>query len=183
MVTTFPKRLLRGTTGAKSNRVDSDSAHSFKNRERSHRDVVVFVVPVGTEFIPPAFYDSGYNSSSNLLSNVPTNDEIDRMSQLESIYELRKPTEIKGFLAQHDRIIPYLFDAYNELQKVFGKNIPVRLDLFKDPYVEDYEQLFGYIDTRGLTPEEAFQRMEAFDEAWYLDQVEAIGKYLNFNLE
>lgn len=171
------------STGAKSNRVSSDSARSFKNRERSHSDVVVGVVQVGSEFIHPASYDSGYNADSNLLSDGAIIDEIDRMSELESLYEFRKPAEIIDFLAQHDQIIPYLIDARAVILKVFGKDVSVGLELFKDPEAEDEKQLFGYIDTEGFTPEEAFQRLVAFDENWYLDQVETIGEYLNFNLE
>lgn len=104
------------------------------------------------------------------------------MSELESLYEFRKPAEIIDFLAQHDQIIPYLIDAHAVIRKVFGLNVPVGLELFKDPEADDDKQLFGYIDTKGFTPEEAFRRLEAFDEDWYLDQVETIGEYLNFIL-
>lgn len=105
------------------------------------------------------------------------------MAQLESLYDFRNPTEIKGFLVHHRPMIPILKEAYFTVEEFFGNDVPVALELIKDPEAAKVEQLFGYIKIEDFSPEEAFHHLNAFDEAWYLKQVDVIGGYLNFSLE
>jgi hypothetical protein len=50
-----------------------------------------------------------------------------------------------------------------------------------DPEVEGLDVLFGYIST-DLPVEEALERLERFDEMWFLDAMPDIPARLNFNL-
>ena len=105
------------------------------------------------------------------------------MAQLESLYDFRNQIEIKGFLVYHRALIPVLKEAYSIVEEFFGNDVLVALEVVKDPEAKNEEQLFGYIKLDTFSPEEAFERLNAFDEAWFLKQVDVIGGYLNFNLE
>jgi hypothetical protein len=105
------------------------------------------------------------------------------MAQLESLYDFRNPTEIKGFLVHHRPLIPVLKEAYSVVEEFFGNGVSVALEVVKDPETANMEQLFGYIKVDPFSPEEALGRLGAFDDAWFIKQVDVIGGYLNFNLE
>ncbi len=105
------------------------------------------------------------------------------LAKLDSLYDFRNPTEIKGFLVDHSALIPILKEAYSVVEEFFGNDVPVVLEVVKDPEAAEFEQLFGYIKVADFSPEEAFERLSAFDDAWFLKQVDVVGGYLNFNLE
>ena len=105
------------------------------------------------------------------------------LAKLDSLYDFRNPTEIKKFLVFHRDLIPILKEAYFVVEEFFGNDVPVVLEAVKDPEAANFEQLFGYIKVANFPPEDAFERLNAFDEAWFLKQVDVIGGYLNFNLE
>lgn len=105
-----------------------------------------------------------------------------RIAKLEQTYFFSKPDEIRSFLLVHPMIISVLDEAKSALGKFFGNSVKVSLEIVSDPEVSNHRQLFGYINT-DLSPEDALSCMDAFDNAWFLRQLNLVGGLFNFNLE
>jgi hypothetical protein len=106
-----------------------------------------------------------------------------RIAQLETKYNFRNSNEVKNFLSDHKRILSVLWDAQPVVEEFFGNDVSIALELVNDPESASAKQLFGYINAEALSPDEAFERLSAFDEVWFLKQFDLIGGLLNFNLE
>jgi hypothetical protein len=98
-------------------------------------------------------------------------------------FVFRNETEITDFLMTHPDLISVLIDARTALEKYFGEGTEIALEVTLDPEIPGFKQLFGYIQTGNLTPEEAMERLNALDEGWFLKQAEFVGGLFNFNLE
>jgi hypothetical protein len=105
-----------------------------------------------------------------------------RIAKLGSIYTFRNSDEVIEFLI-NNKIFSVLWEAWPVLQEFFGSDISVALEVVNDPETTHTKQLFGYISAMSLSPDEAFERLNAFDEAWFLKQFVLTGGLLNFNLE
>lgn len=89
---------------------------------------------------------------------------------LERRYTFNNPIEAKGFLLRHDYLINLLFEAYEQIKRVFREStVEVCLEYDRDPE-EDFEGLFVIVRTN-LPPEESLDLLDRFDEAWFLDNV------------
>jgi len=86
------------------------------------------------------------------------------------------------FLHTHPQLIEVLLEASVYLQKHFGPDPQVTLEVVSDPEVEGVEELFAYILT-SLPVNEALARLHRLDEEWFLDQLDRVGGRFNFNLE
>ena len=86
------------------------------------------------------------------------------------------------FLHAYPQLIEVLLEAYVYLQKYFGPDPQVTLEVVSDPEVEGVEELFTYILT-SLPVNEALARLDKLDEEWFLDQLDRVGGRFNFNLE
>jgi hypothetical protein len=106
-----------------------------------------------------------------------------RIAKLETIYNFRNPDEIKKFLGEHKLIIPILLNARLIVEEFFGNNVPLTLEMVIDPEALSNKQLFCYINTESMSLDEAFERLNAFDESWFLKQYDLTGGLFNFNLE
>ena len=105
-----------------------------------------------------------------------------RLHQLERIYSLRDTATIRRFLHACPQIIEVLLEAHVYLQKYFGPNPQVTLEVVSDPEAEGMEEMFAYILT-SLPVDEALARLDRLDEEWFLDQFDRIDGQFNFNLE
>jgi hypothetical protein len=106
-----------------------------------------------------------------------------RIAKLETKYTFRNSNEVKNFLMNHKRVLSVLWDARPVLEEFFGNNISIALEVVCDPETNNAEQLFGYINAGSFSPDEAFERLNAFDDVWFLKQFDLIGGLFNFNLE
>ncbi|MBA4385464.1 MAG: hypothetical protein C0410_12070 [Anaerolinea sp.] len=106
-----------------------------------------------------------------------------RITKLEQIYTFRNKEKVRQFFEKHPPLISVLLEAKSVLSIYFGANIHVTLEIVSDPDVPDFNRMFGYIGTGGLSPDVAFERLAAMDNAWFLKQVDNIGDLFNFNLE
>lgn len=106
-----------------------------------------------------------------------------RFAKLESIYSFRNTEEVKNFLINNKGIFSVLWSARPVLEEVFGNDVSITLEVVNDPESVDAKQLFGYINTGSFSPDEAFERLNAFDEVWFLKQFDLTGGLFNFNLE
>lgn len=106
-----------------------------------------------------------------------------RIAKLESIYTFRNSDEVKKFLIDNKRICSVLWDTRPVVDEFFGNNVSIALEVVNDPESANVKQLFAYINAGALSSDEAFERLSAFDEVWFLKQFDLTGGLFNFNLE
>jgi hypothetical protein len=106
-----------------------------------------------------------------------------QVSKLEQVYVFRNSDEIREFLFEHKTIISVLLDARPVLEEFFTDRVVVSLELVDDLEISAEKQLFGYIDVAGSSPVDAFERLSAFDSAWFLKQFDFTSGLFNFSLE
>jgi len=106
-----------------------------------------------------------------------------RIAKLESIYTFRNSDEVKIFLINNNRIFSVLWGARPVLEEFFGNDVSIALEVVNDSESANVKQLFGYINAGTLSSDEAFERLSAFDEVWFLKQFDSTGGSFNFNLE
>jgi hypothetical protein len=108
--------------------------------------------------------------------------ESQRLHQIEEMYSLRHAATVRRFLHVYPHLIQVLLEAHVYLQKYFGPDPQVALEVVSDPEVEGLEELFAYILT-SLPVDEALARLDKLDEEWFLDQLDRVDGRFNFNLE
>lgn len=122
-------------------------------------------------------------ASPNQLDLFFTVLKSSRLAKLEQSFTFRQPEQVIEFLGNNPNLITILLEAKPILEKFFGAGVDVTLEIVPDPEAPDYSQLYGYIHTGDLSPEEAFERLNAMDDAWFLKQINLTGGLFNFNLE
>jgi hypothetical protein len=91
-----------------------------------------------------------------------------------------KPSAIGNFLQAHQELVSLLNEAYQELRKYFlSENL--KLELVSDPEIAGEQQLFVYIFT-SLSVTDALNKIDDFDDRWWLAQIDRANGLLNFNL-
>ncbi len=108
--------------------------------------------------------------------------ESQRLHRLEEIYSLRDAATVRRFLHVCPQLVEVLLEARVHLQKYFGPDPQVTLEVISDPEAESIDELFAYIHT-SLPVDEALARLDRLDEEWFLDQLDRIDGQFNFNLE
>ena len=108
--------------------------------------------------------------------------EGQRLHRLEEIYSLRDAATVRRFLHACPQLVEVLLEARVHLQKYFGPDPQVTLEVISDPEAEGVDELFAYILT-SLPVDEALARLDRLDEEWFLDQFDRIDGQFNFNLE
>ena len=113
----------------------------------------------------------------------PPQEHVEETALLKRIYHFTNPAEAERFLLAHGELIPYLFEIDKQIKRVFGESIvDVCLEHASDPE-EDYEGLFVIVKTH-LSPEEALDLLDKFDDEWFLDYVPPeIGSILTVGVE
>ena len=109
-------------------------------------------------------------------------DQGAKLAQIRRMYGLRAEAEVVRFLRTHPALIDLLLEAPTHVERYFGPNPQLVLEVVTDPEVPDSEELFANICTP-LPVEEALERLDQLDEGWFLDQLERTGGRFNFNLE
>ena len=134
---------------------------------------------------PPEAKRQVNDSDTRYVRNVPSKagEDIraDRFVTLDALYHGHNSRAVREYLAKHRVLQSVLVEAHEYLRRCFGPNLHVELCLRPDPEVEGLDVLFGYIST-DLPVEEALERLERFDEMWFLDAMPDIPARLNFNL-
>jgi len=108
--------------------------------------------------------------------------ESSRLRRLGEFYSFRDALAIRGFLRAHPQLTEVLLEAHAHLQECFGPDPQVALEVVSDPEAEGPDELFAYILT-SLPADEALVRLDRLDEEWFLDQLDRVGTFFNFNLE
>ncbi len=105
-----------------------------------------------------------------------------QLHKLEERYSFRDAAEVRRFLVAHPDLIDVLLEAQPYLEKYFGPEPDVVLDVVNDGETASWQQLFAYIQT-SLSPDEALAQLDKLDEAWFLDQTDRVDDLFNFDLD
>lgn len=103
------------------------------------------------------------------------------LADLPRIY-LRNGNDVRAFLASHPRVEPFLSISWPFLIKHFGPQVQVTLELMQYPGEQVEPELVAWIQCSDpvLT---GLAELDAFQEEWFLDQIDDINARFNFNLE
>lgn len=104
------------------------------------------------------------------------------VQMLEELYVFRKRMEVLRFLDVHPFLVLLLLEAYTKIGKHFGPYPQVFLEVVSDPEATDDRKLFAFIGTR-LSPDEALDSLERFDEEWWLGTLDEAQGELCIDIE
>ena len=97
------------------------------------------------------------------------------------LYSFTEYQEVAAYLKKHRFLIPILTEAYPVIQRFFGPDAPVRIEVSTDPE-EGYQELVAWIQI-DLSPEKAVDALNRFDWDWWLDRSAAADCKLCFDVE
>jgi hypothetical protein len=100
---------------------------------------------------------------------------------LERLYTFRKREEVLWFLERYPFLVSLLLEAHYEIEKYFSHS-QICLEVVTDPEAMDDYQLAVFIVTK-LGPDEAVDRLEQFDEGWWLDVLDQAQGMLCIDVE
>jgi hypothetical protein len=94
---------------------------------------------------------------------------LDQADLVGQVYVFRDPVNVHAFLDCYPFLVPLLLEAAPHLEHYFpGQNI--FLEVVNDPESTDTSQLVAIV-VETTSPEEAFDRLEQFDQAWWVGAV------------
>ncbi len=94
--------------------------------------------------------------------------EVGQMAQIiDLLYTFRNRPEVEQFLQEHEFLLPLLVDAYPVIEKHFGPNPEVVLEVVAEPESVDDLELVAFIRTN-LSPDQALDKLHRFDDEWFL---------------
>lgn len=94
-----------------------------------------------------------------------------QLALLERQYTLRGRGEILQFLEKYPSLVELLLEAYSKIEQYFPRS-EVFLEVAHDPEATDGDELVASIGTT-LKPREAVQRLNQFDDDWWLGASDA----------
>ncbi len=100
---------------------------------------------------------------------------------LKEVYFFKQTKEIETYLWNNRFLPDILFDAYEQIINIFGKNVELHLELHRD-YEEEFEELFIVIKSM-LKPTHMLDLLDKLDEEWFLDISNTTKGKLNITVE
>ena len=119
-----------------------------------------------------------YLSPNKTLSMYPTSD----LQALEQRYIFRNRSEVINFTVNNSFLLQSLHEACEQIRNFFGKSTQVVLEVVTDPEFAEDQELVIFIRTY-LSPDEAFEKLEQFDDEWWLDVPATVRKKLCIDVE
>ena len=105
---------------------------------------------------------------------------LGQFKELEKLYVFKNPKEIYGFVLSNDFLLDILFDAPDQISRIFGK-VTLVLELHRDPE-EGWDELFIVIKSP-YGVEEAIRLEDKLAEEWFLDRMHDTQGKLNITEE
>lgn len=116
------------------------------------------------------------------MSTLGSSNTASVRPEVEALYLLYQPDDVRDFLARHPELIPVLIEAYEQLESSFP-GAQATLEVVRDYDARmDRTQLVVFIAS-GLGPDEAVSRLAEFFEAWWLRSPAHSLRLLAFALE
>jgi len=103
------------------------------------------------------------------------------LEEVERLYSLRKPLQVRRFLGEHDFLVPLLVAAYDVTTRYFAP-LSLALEVIAEPDSMDDQQLVLFVVLQ-LPPAEAFAKLQRFDNEWWLDAMDEAQGHLCISLE
>lgn len=100
---------------------------------------------------------------------------------LERMYLFREPAKVTEFLESYPFLISLLLEAYDTIRNYFP-DAQVFLEVIADQEAVNYKELVIFIAT-DLKPDEALDRLDQFDENWWLDASDRARGKLSIHVE
>lgn len=88
---------------------------------------------------------------------------------------------VQRFLDEHRHLLPLLARAAPVVRHHFGPDTRLSLAVDRIPEAGAYEELYVVVHTR-LSPDDALDRLVAFDDDWWLDELPAARGKLTITL-
>lgn len=101
---------------------------------------------------------------------------------VERYYQLENPADVRDFLRMNLPLVDVLVEALSPLNNIFGNIQKLLLEVVIDPEAPEYKELVCSVYTT-LEPEEALSKLDAFDDSWFLSQIDKTKGALNFRLD
>lgn len=99
---------------------------------------------------------------------------------LHEAYDQSTDPAVVTYLRQHAWLVPLLQQAPVEIDRQFGPNTRVLLEVVTDPEEGD-QALFARIRT-SLAPADAMRRLDAFWDTWWFKALPKDGHLLHFDI-
>jgi hypothetical protein len=107
---------------------------------------------------------------------------IRNLNDIQDKYMIHLAEDVKAFLYNHPGVANVIIEAHPHLLDAFGKFIRVKMQMVKDPEIDNFEQLIAYIIT-DMSVEQALASLNQFDYQWYLNQLGRLDGNFSFNLD
>ena len=109
-----------------------------------------------------------YSIRKSVEENSISINLVNDIDLMENLYSFNNSIRERQFLLKHNFIINTIFEAYNEIKRVFRQHIiDICLETNKDPE-EDFECIFIIVKTN-LSPKVSLDYLDIFDEEFWLD--------------
>lgn len=89
------------------------------------------------------------------------------LRDLQRFYTLRRASEVREFLINNSFLFSLLREAYEQVRNYFGQSAQITLEVVTDPEATEDQELVVFIRTH-FSPHKAFEKLEQFDEEWWL---------------
>jgi hypothetical protein len=95
---------------------------------------------------------------------------------------LKNAPLVEGFIREHPEIVSFIEAAKPYLNKYFGQPLDLVLEVIHYPEPGANDELVAWIQS-SYEIEEGLDRLEQFEDEWYLDNMGEVGRYFNINIE
>ncbi|MUG95961.1 hypothetical protein F7734_27865 [Scytonema sp. UIC 10036] len=114
--------------------------------------------------------ERGTSQAKYLIDEKSQKNEINFaiLQRISKIFTLENPLQIVKFINKKPETLSWLLEASQEIRKYFPIE-KLRLSYSTDPEIPQWEKLVLYILVNPEFSEDAFKKLDAFDENWWLD--------------
>jgi hypothetical protein len=116
-----------------------------------------------------------------VVDNQNSLNELAQFAILTQKYYIVSKTGVFQFLRLNTYLYKVLIDAHIVLSNIFYHNAKITLKLMTDGENDNHQELIAHIHTE-LSAEDALEKLDEFDEQWFLDNMELIDDKLTFNV-
>lgn len=126
--------------------------------------------------------DSSLTTAAQLGSHLLLGEEITEDELLFRRISYRNPEMVEAYLTRYPEISDFLEAAWPVLLRCFGGPVDIVLEVITHPDEAAYRDLVGWIQSTEDV-RTALEKLERFEDEWFLDHITLIGDKFNFNIE
>ena len=123
-----------------------------------------------------------YNDVAELIDREIHRKTLEQINVLAREYEIRNPSEVAEFLSENTFLLDLLEEIPSKLKKFFGSKAKFALELLTEPDFPSSREIFVLVLTAEKA-EQARNKMNKFDEKWWLKHLDRARCKLNVSLE